>query len=957
MAPAAIPAASSAATSQSSIAGMLGGQGLGGAGQHQLARPLGLHVRRLGLRDERAQQAREAERVVEVREVARVLEELQPAAGHQLVSAPAVARGDDRVDPAPDQQRGHGFGEVEPVARVDALAAGVDHRTRGVHERAAGAELVQRGDSAGDLREVRAGLQADPAERARDRRAGAEHRARRDQRQHQLRARQRDGPQERADLAPEAAAGDQHQPAHELRELVGDLHRDAAAERVPDDRGALVAQREHQVADEAGVGAERVVAGRLVGLPMAEQVRGQDREVLRQLGQHRLPARRGAGDPVDQDEQRPLAAAAVGDAVAVQRDRAGAHVRHWTKVHRSMSWLPVRRTMQALERALGGGIHGQSEHGVQGLGGERPQALERLRDLRPALLRAPGGLERRPDRLDEQLQVGAGDAVRVLAQAAGHLERLLGRDPDPGHLRAGPRQRRRDLLEAPVAERSHDPQLQRPLQQRGVAGPPALGQLVGGDHLRRLALAERRTQRAREAQRRGARAGALEQPPDQLEAEPVGLHPLDQLQPRDVLRAVVAGAPAHLGRRQQPARLVGAHVAHRHPGALGELVDREVGGRLDGREASHTGWAASRRARGRFKTWKHRPIARASCPAPVSPCSSPASARRQRAFRRRQDGRPPSRPPRPPHRRARRQGRARQAEADRLQEHLARRRRQPQPRRRLGRRPHARPRLGDLGRPGRGAVGSGALLDGNVTTDDLAELAITTAKLADGSVTAGKLADGAVETGKIAEAAVTLAKLRDGAVATGKLADGAATTAKIADGAVKTAKLGDGAATAAKLADGAATTDKVADSAITTAKLADTSVTAAKLAASAVTTLALADGAVPAVQIADTAVTAAKLADTAVTTAKLADGSVTTAKLADNAVATAKVADGAITAAKLAAGAVTLGKIAAGAVNATTIASNAVDTDSIDLAVTTAKLDDNAVTTGKLADGAVTSAD
>ena len=47
---------------------------------------------RLGLGDERAQQAHEAQRIVEVREMARVLEELQSAARHQLVRAPAVPR-------------------------------------------------------------------------------------------------------------------------------------------------------------------------------------------------------------------------------------------------------------------------------------------------------------------------------------------------------------------------------------------------------------------------------------------------------------------------------------------------------------------------------------------------------------------------------------------------------------------------------------------------------------------------------------------------------------------------------------------------------------------------------------------------------------------------------------------------------------------------------------------------
>ena len=42
---------------------------------------------------------------------------------------------------------------------------------------------------------------------------------------------------------------------------------------------------------------------------------------------------------------------------------------------------------------------------------------------------------------------------------------------------------------------------------------------------------------------------------------------------RDVLVPVVAGAAADHGRGHQPARLVGADVAHRHPGAARQLVD------------------------------------------------------------------------------------------------------------------------------------------------------------------------------------------------------------------------------------------------------------------------------------------------------------------------------------------------------------------------------------------------
>ena len=67
-------------------------------------------------------------------------------------------------------------------------------------------------------------------------------------------------PQRPRHLAAEAAAGDQCQSLDALGELVEELHRHAAAERVADDRRAVDAQPGEQVADAGGVGAEGVVA-------------------------------------------------------------------------------------------------------------------------------------------------------------------------------------------------------------------------------------------------------------------------------------------------------------------------------------------------------------------------------------------------------------------------------------------------------------------------------------------------------------------------------------------------------------------------------------------------------------------------------------------------------------------------------------------------------------------------
>ena len=132
---------------------------------------------------------------------------------------------------------------------------------------------------------------------------------------------QRRGAQDRADLGAEPAAGDQDQPLDHLRELVGELHRDPAAERVADQRGALVAEREQQVAQAGGEAAQRVVAAAGRGGAVAGQVGGDHGVVAGQRLDHLAPVLGGAGHAVDQQQHRSLAAAEVADLATVQLRR------------------------------------------------------------------------------------------------------------------------------------------------------------------------------------------------------------------------------------------------------------------------------------------------------------------------------------------------------------------------------------------------------------------------------------------------------------------------------------------------------------------------------------------------------------------------------------------------------------------------------------------------------------
>jgi hypothetical protein len=116
----------------------------------------------------------------------------------------------------------------------------------------------------------------------------------------------------------EPAARDEDEALAQLGVLIGELHRHAAAQRVPDDRGALDTDQLQQVAYSAGEGPQRVVAAGLGRGAMAQEVGRDDVVGLGQRGPHRLPGQRVGADAVEQDDGRSLACAEVADVVAVE---------------------------------------------------------------------------------------------------------------------------------------------------------------------------------------------------------------------------------------------------------------------------------------------------------------------------------------------------------------------------------------------------------------------------------------------------------------------------------------------------------------------------------------------------------------------------------------------------------------------------------------------------------------
>src|SRR3954468_20837229 len=89
-------------------------------------------------------------------EVRRPLELDEAAVRHRRVRGTAVLDRDRAVALAPGDQGRYGVEQVQAVGRADALAAGIDHRAEGVHERLARARAAERPQRAGDR------LQLDP---------------------------------------------------------------------------------------------------------------------------------------------------------------------------------------------------------------------------------------------------------------------------------------------------------------------------------------------------------------------------------------------------------------------------------------------------------------------------------------------------------------------------------------------------------------------------------------------------------------------------------------------------------------------------------------------------------------------------------------------------------------------------------------------------------------------------
>src|SRR5258708_6070128 len=123
-------------------------------------------------------------------------------------------------------------------------------------------------------------------------------------------------------LAPEAAARDQDEPIAHLGEIIGKLRGHSPTQRVAQNGRVPVPEKGEQVANTARILSEGMVRDRLCRLPMAQQIRGDDGEMVGEMRDDPVPYGRTARDAVKQDEDRSAARGAVADGVAVEVELA-----------------------------------------------------------------------------------------------------------------------------------------------------------------------------------------------------------------------------------------------------------------------------------------------------------------------------------------------------------------------------------------------------------------------------------------------------------------------------------------------------------------------------------------------------------------------------------------------------------------------------------------------------------
>ncbi|MDJ0654898.1 MAG: hypothetical protein QNJ40_12125 [Xanthomonadales bacterium] len=131
-------------------------------------------------------------------------------------------------------------------------------------------------------------------------------------------------------------------------------------------------------------------------------------------------------------------------------------------------------------------------------------------------------------------------------------------------------------------------------------------------------------------------------------------------------------------------------------------------------------------------------------------------------------------------------------------------------------------------------VTSDAIIDGSVTSIDIADEAFGVQEIALGSVQERHLADGAVGAMQLADAAVGVTDLKIAAVSSSDIAPATVTARELANNAVGTSELSPGAIGTIELGNGAVTATDIAAGAVTATQIAPGQISSDKFANGAV---------------------------------------------------------------------------------------------------------------------------
>ena len=269
--------------------------------------------------DEIAHDRAEALRVIHVREVPGVRQHRDLGPRRQDCDVPGVLGGDHHVVRTPHDGQRHLACQIRTIGHRHDLSVPVDHGAQHMPDGGPHRRILEGVVDLRDLIDVLGAGQARGVREPQRRQIDMADARQGECAHHLVESRGGHRPDHRTHLRTHAAGSDQHDPLGQFGELVGKLHRDAAAEAVSDDRDPFDPQHGQQIAHPVGVPAQRVVGARFGRLAVAEQIGRDDRVMAGQQSDDRIPGVVVAGHAVQQQQRRPRAELDEGAPMAVHR--------------------------------------------------------------------------------------------------------------------------------------------------------------------------------------------------------------------------------------------------------------------------------------------------------------------------------------------------------------------------------------------------------------------------------------------------------------------------------------------------------------------------------------------------------------------------------------------------------------------------------------------------------------